>query len=188
MKNHKTIIKVLMCLICISLFASIAGCELLNTPNKAVKKPPVYSPSVPEEVSFVVYPFNNYIEQIQFASQIESLLLKVGLNVVASNQDTKEIEERKGAGLTQDSGGSNLSSANVQREESQAVRIERYTITQETAADFIVETMLAGQRGTVKFTRKEDSKIIGVFSVSKYNPEKEFMKQLESMQLISKKR
>ena len=162
---NNTYISLLIKLSLLSLVISLsAGCETLKEWNKLGPEQPKYKyvSAIKDDVSFVVLPFNDYIDQLEFAAQIESFLLQMGLSVVAPPRGTKIIEERKGAGVTQDSGASNLASPSLQREESQALRIERYAVTQETKADYIIETMYKGYSGTVKFTRKNDSKIIGV--------------------------
>lgn len=166
----------------------LVGCETLKEWNKLGPEQPKYKyvPATKDDVSFVVLPFNDYLDQLEFAAQVESFLLQMGLSVVATPRGTKIIEERKGAGVTQDSGVSNLASPSMQREESQALRIERYAVTQETKADYIIETMYTGHYGTIKFTRKNDSKIIAVFSTysSDYSFKEEMTKQLEKMQFI----
>lgn len=168
----------------------LGGCATLKEWNQLGPEPPKYKyvPAVSDKVSFVVIPFNDYIDQLEFAAKVESFLLQNGLSLVAAPRGTKLVEERTGAGFAQDSGASNLSSNSIQREESQALRIERYKIVEETKADYIVETMLTGDRGTIKFTRKNDDKIIGVFSVynSDYSMKEEMLRQLLKMQFIAK--
>jgi len=175
-----------------SIYILLVGCAIFNDYSLigSDSSKDKYIPAVPDNIRFVVVPFNDYLPQIQFAADVENFLIQVGLNVVAAPRGIKLVEERKGAGVTQDTDTSNLSSSSIQREETKAQRIEKYAIAQEAKADYIIETMLndSDDSGTIKITRKNDSKIIGVFSTyrSGYSFNAEMTDQFVKMGFIAK--
>ena len=161
----------------------LLGCRTLVQLNKIVN-PKTYMPLTNE--SFVVLPFNNYIDQIELASKVEGIMTQVGLNIVSSPRGLKEVEVRKGAGIAQDSNGNDLADRTIQREESQSIRIEKYmTAAEEAKADYIVETLWSKYMCTIKFIRKSDHKVISVFTEYDSRLEDKLIEQLIKMKFLS---
>lgn len=163
------------------------GCTTIHKVSKPSEQPK-YVASLPAGVSFVVRPFNNYLLQQQFAANVEQALIKIGLNVISSPSGGKQIEERKGAALAQSGGASNIESSKIQTSESQAMRIEKYTVEEDTKADYIIDTMAdaRGGSGMVRFTRKRDMKVIGVVTLYDYYSgiEYDLLPSLEKMKFV----
>ena len=167
--------------IAVSLLVMLSGCGMIKSWRTPEPPKPVYKyiPSVGDNVRFVVMPFNNYINQLEFAAKVESHLLGAGLNLVAPPRGTKTVEERKGAGFPR---------TGLDRKEMKTVRIERYIVSDAVDAEYLVETMLKDSHGTVKFTRLSDHKIMGVLTLkgSKSKFKKELYKELEAMRFVSR--
>ncbi len=176
-------------LLLIGLLIGLCSCQSMRritNPPPALPEPK-YVASVNDDAKFTVIPFNDYMNQIEFAAYVESVLLKAGLNLVAAPRGTKMVEKRKGAGVVHDSDASSESNARVQREEIQATSVEKYITNGEINTDYIVETMLIRYKGTVKFTRIKDAKIMGVFTVSADDSDhlrKDIFDALEDMHFI----
>lgn len=168
----------------------LSGCETLKRLNQIhpeEPEPPAtrYIPAVSDTTTFVVFPFNDYMHQLQFAALIEQVMIHSGFQVVAPSRGIKEVEERKGAGISEDSSSPNMSEMAAGRTEKQSLLIERYKVAEESKADYIIETMLTGSDGTVKFMRKSDRKVIGVFGVYAYD--RDSLKEEMTTQLIRMK-
>jgi hypothetical protein len=168
------------------------GCTTLSKIIKPREEQPKYVVTLPEGVTFVVFPFNNYLPQKEFAANVEKALIQVGLNIISPPSGRKEVEERKGAALAKGGGMSDIESSTIQKAESQAIQIERYTVVEDTKADYIINTMLDGSNGTgtVRFTRKNDMKVIGVATVYIYYQEieREILPYLEKMKFVVRKK
>jgi hypothetical protein len=164
------------------------GCATLSEKVKRRGEQPKYVVSLPEGVTFVVFPFNNYLPQKEFAANVEKALIKVGLNIISPPSGKKEVEERKGAALAQGGGMSDIESSTIQKAESQAIHIEKYTVAEDTKADYIINTMVdvSNGTGTVRFTRKSDMKVIGVATVYSYYPgiDHDILPDLEKMNFV----
>ena len=115
-----------------------------------------------------------------------SVLLQAGLNVIEPNRGQKTIEERKGAGIEQGGGMADVGTSIVKRAEAQALVIEKYIITEDIKADYIVYTMRSDFDGAVKFVRKSDSKVIGVVTVwaHKSGVKSDLMSYLEKLNFV----
>ena len=168
---------------------SFVSCTDLQRLNRLGGAPePTFVPAVPDSVSFVVLPFNDYLAQVRYAATVESILLEAGLTVIAPPRGRRTIEERKSAGIERGTGESSVSDTSVQRAEQQSLTIERYTVGEETRADYVVETMLgpSSSRGSVKFTRKSDGKVVGVFETydNQDSMRNELFTALEKMKFI----
>lgn len=167
-------------------FISCADLQQLNRLGGAPE--PTFVPAVPDSVSFPVLPFNDYLAQVRYAATVESILLEAGLTVIAPPRGRKTVEERKSAGIERGTGESSVSDTSVQRAELQSLRTERYTVMgEETRAEYVVETMLGPEsRGSVKFTRKSDGKVVGVFETydSQDSMRNELLTALEKMKFL----
>ncbi|SCY05440.1 hypothetical protein [Desulfoluna spongiiphila] len=167
--------------IVVSLLILLSGCGMIKEWRKPEPPKPTYKyiPSVGDSVRFVVLPFNNYINQLEFAAKVENLLLDAGLNLVAPPRGTKTVEERKGAGFPRSAASGKAM---------KTVRIERYIVSDAVDAEYMVETMLKDSYGTIKFTRLSDHKIMGVITLSgsKKKFKKELYKKLEGMRFVSR--
>lgn len=165
---------------------NICGCAKLQALNKIGPSYPTYTSvvNVSKDTSFVVFPFNDYLKQIEFATNVESVLLQAGLNVLAPPRGNKSIEERKGAGVAQAGGVSDTGATASQTTDRQSIRIEKYTVSDDVNADYIINTMLSDNDGTVKFTKKEDMRVVGVIVVSPHDIEWKLLPYLEKLKFI----
>ncbi len=155
--------------------------DILKTPPE-----PKYVSAISDNVTFAVLPFNDYLSQVKFAADVESVLVNAGLNVVALSYKKKEIEERKGAGLAQTGGTSDISVAAVETAEKQALRIEKYTEVEATKADYFVKTILSDNYGSVKIAERNDRNVIGVVNVYSGTIGKDLLPYLEELKIIRK--
>lgn len=163
---------------------NIYGCVTIQRLNKLGPDKPTYVANVSESTSFVVFPFNDYLKQIEFATNVESVLLQAGLNVLAPPRGNKSIEERKGAGVAQAGGVSDTGATASQTTDRQSIRIEKYTVSDDINADYIINTMLSDNDGTVKFTKKEDMRVVGVVVVDPRVIEWDLLPYLERLKFI----
>src|SRR5512143_3920063 len=87
-------------LLLIGLLIGLCNCQSMRriTNPPPVLPEPKYVASVNDDAKFTVIPFNDYMNQIEFAADVESVLLKAGLNLVAVPRGTIIVEKRKGAG------------------------------------------------------------------------------------------
>ena len=129
-KTRVSLLRVLEVVLIIVLLISIGGCETLKRLNKIGPEPVniKYIKAVPDNVTFVVLPFNDYMPQLEYAASVEKAMIQTGLHVVAPPHGIMEVEERKGAGIAQDGGSLDSLDKAAQRTESQSLRIERYKV------------------------------------------------------------
>jgi len=181
--DKKGLLLVTKAVLLVALLMDLSGCETLKRLNQIGPELPKYTPAVSDSTTFVILPFNDYLDQLEFAANVERAMIQSGLNVIAPPRGIKEVEERKGAGLAQTSGSPRLSDTGSELAESQSLRIERYKVIEDSKADYFIETMRTGSDGTIKFTRKNDRKVISVFNVYAYpsSIESEIIKQLAEM-------
>ena len=165
---------------------TICGCTTLRQLNKLGPDEPTYVSSISKDASFVVFPFNDYIKQIEFATNVESVLLQAGLNVLAAPRGNKSIEERKGAGVAQAGGVSDPGTTALQTTDRQSIRIEKYTVIDDVNADYIINTMITDYDGTVKFTKKQDMRVVGVVVVHPSDIEGDLLLYLEKLKFIKR--
>lgn len=163
---------------------NICGCVTIQRFNKLGPGNPTYVVNVSKDTSFVVFPFNDYLDQIKFATNVESVLLQAGLNVLAPPRGNKSIEERKGAGVAQAGGVSDTGATASQTTDRQSIRIEKYTVSDDINADYIINTMLSDNDGTVKFTKKQDMRVVGVVVVDPRVIEWDLLPYLEKLKFI----
>ena len=113
----------------------IVGCSHKVIPNFVVLR------NVPESPSFVVFPFNNYKEQIDFARMVESALIASGVKVVNRPMSIKEIEVSKDAEKRAiDKKGAVVEEGYIDSRWAGEKRVERYIEIEDIKADYIVYT------------------------------------------------
>jgi len=183
----KSIIKSLVFIagVITSVFLFLGCATLSNNPFGRVDNIK-YVSALSDKTVFAIVPFNDYLPQKEFATEVMSVLLQAGLNVIEPNRGQKTIEERKGAGIEQGGGMADVGTSIVKRAEAQALVIEKYIITEDIKADYIVYTMRSDFDGAVKFVRKSDSKVIGVVTVwaHKSGVKSDLMSYLEKLNFV----
>jgi len=165
---------------------TLCGCSGVTLLNKRATIDKTYTSALPQDIVFAVFPFNNYLPQIEFAASIQNILLQTGLNVTEPPRGQKEIEERKGIGFEQSGGLKDISSASIKSAEAQAVIIEKYTISEDIKADYYVHTMRSNLDGTIRIIRKSDRKVIGVITVWADDAGRNLIPYLEKINFIKK--
>ncbi len=182
-----SIIKKLLIAVGITIYLfSVIGCATLSkNPFSRVNEDKFIS-ALSNDTVFAVIPFNSYLLQIEFATEVQNVLLQAGLNVIEPNRGQKTIEERKSAGIEQGGGVADVGASSVKRAEAQALVIEKYITSEDIKADYIVHTMRSDFDGTIKFVRKSDSKVIGVVTVWSHRNgvKSDLMSYLEKLKFI----
>lgn len=147
----------------------IGSCSNKVTQNFVVLR------DVPESPSFVVIPFNNYQDQIDCATMVESALIASGVKVVNRPRNTKEIEVSKDAGKGAiDKNGAVAKEGPIDSRWAGEKRVERYIEIEDVKADYIVYTSgsvnyINGRvilyEGNVRIIKKGSQEVLSSFMV-----------------------
>ncbi|MBI5017489.1 MAG: hypothetical protein HZB55_18620 [Deltaproteobacteria bacterium] len=169
---------------------AVSGCGWLFSQKQLRPSPPEYVAAIPESSKLAVIPFNHYIDQQQFASQIEAQLVALGFSLVVPSEGAKQIEERKGASMDSSSNQTSARSTGGNLE-LQEVRIAKYLEAEGTPVDYFVYTIWTENlSGSVKVSRKSDRQVLGVVQIRARDPRElqpQLLSGLEKMRLIYKK-
>lgn len=109
---------------------------------------------VPQKPSFVVFPANNYLYQVEFANEIEHYLIFCGISV-QTRPATKEIEATKQA--------TQVGAQPSQAASTQATLTERYLAFEDTDADYVVYTYADSRQ--VKIAQRQSKEILASFEL-----------------------
>jgi hypothetical protein len=107
---------------------------------------------VPSSPTFTVIPANDYLYQVDFATQIEGHLISCGVKVIV-RPVSKEIETRKSASQTE--------AFQEKAGEKEATQIERYHAVDETSADYIIQSY--AEANFVKIIRRTTGEVLAAF-------------------------
>ena len=167
------------------------GCQTLWGPGP-IRQSIEYEANIERSKTFVVVPFNSYLNQVQFAGSIERILVENGLSVISTPKGGREIEIRKGASESgaylNDSGNIKIQTESAQQT-SKAERIERYIELNDTNATYIVNTMCSYKECQVKFTEKDTGIVLGVYEMinSQHSISKKMLAGLNDIGFIKEK-
>ena len=129
---------------------SLAGCS---------KTEFVILRDVPESPSFVVIPANDYLNEVEFANDIENAIISAGLKVVM-RPATKDVTMEKTV-----QGAEGQQAADVKLIQSaEAKLIERYSAFEDIDTDYIVLTYVTSRQ--VKIAKRETREILVVLLAS----------------------
>ena len=107
---------------------------------------------VPPKPSFVVFPANDYLYQVEFANTIEKYLISSGVTVL-TRPATKEIQATKQS--------TQVDVQPTQPASAQATLTERYLAFEDTQADYIVYSYADSKQ--IKIARRESKEILTSF-------------------------
>ena len=180
-------IKLFYC-VAMVLVLAIIGCGTMANNILGKTEELKYVNNTTDNVVFMIRPFNYQLDQMEYAAEIQKAMIEVGLIVEEQKLGIKEIEKRKGAGLEQSGGVTDIGSAAINKSEAQAVLIEKYNIGEKDNADYYVDTIRSNYEGTVKFIRKSDNKVVGVANVwfNRGHVKNDLMPCLEKMNFVKK--
>ena len=135
---------------------SLAGCAHQTTQFVVLR-------DVPESPSFVVIPANNYLNEVEFANEVENAIIRAGLKVVmrpATKNVTMEKTVQGAEGKRTDD------SALIQSAD--AKLIERYSTFEDIDADYIVQTYVTARQ--IKISKRETEEILAIVVAQMYAP------------------
>ena len=131
------------------LFLAIVGCS---------KTQFIVLRDVPEFPSFVVIPANSYLNQVEFANEIEDAIISAGVKVVmrpATKDVTKEVAIEKEIAAVEGN--------QAARKSGEGKLIEKYVAFENIDADYIVKTYAGSKQ--IRIMKKQTREILAVLTV-----------------------
>lgn len=123
---------------------------------------------VPESPSFVVIPFNSYLEQVEYANRIEESLIKAGA-VVQQRPHVRDIVEEKQMGA----GTAAATNDEVNAQSGELKTTEAYSVYDGVTADYVVYTEKNERR--IRVERRTSNELVSVFKLHKWESKSDAM-------------
>ncbi len=113
---------------------------------------------VPTTPSFVVIPFNGYLEQVEYANEVEESLIKAGA-AVQQRPHVRDVIDEKQLGA----GSAAATNDGVDAQLANRKTTEAYSVYENLTADYIVYTEKNERR--IRVARRESNELVAVFKL-----------------------